>query len=233
MHGGQHGHRTPPEDRGGAGRTPKAANTARTDAGLRARARTGLGDCQSKGWARRQRDTGSPCQTMTPCQSDCLTQSPAPHQRRKCRSPALAPCPSLPGNAGPCRDRLSIPEYSGHEPHQRLISISGHCRPTLCRKCGRKSPSLSPRSPIGRWRKVAPMRKPSPRDGPLPGRTDRGEWKPLVRRYRRVSGTLGFWRRPGPVTAENYGFSLDWTDQLRPTRKSLPRVLVPSHALAD
>ena len=120
------------------------------------------------------------------------------------------PCPSVLRNAGPCRDGLSIPEYSGHEPHQRLISISGHCRPTLCRKCGRKPPGQSPRSRIGRWRKVAPRRKLSPRDGPLPGRTDRGEWKPLVRRYRRVSGILSFWRRPGPVTAENYGCSSMW-----------------------
>ena len=44
--------RKPPEVRGGAGRMLKAANTARTDAGLRARDRTGLGDCESKGWRR-------------------------------------------------------------------------------------------------------------------------------------------------------------------------------------
>ena len=81
-------------------RAAPRGNTARTDAGLRAGDRTGLGDCQSKGWPRRQRGTGSPCQTMTPCQSDCLTQSPAPHQRRKWRSPALAP---LPFPAGECR----------------------------------------------------------------------------------------------------------------------------------
>lgn len=31
---------------------PQRGNTARTDAGLRARGRTGLGDCQSKGWHR-------------------------------------------------------------------------------------------------------------------------------------------------------------------------------------
>jgi hypothetical protein len=65
VHGGQHGHRTPPEDRGGAGRTPTAANTARTDAGLRAGDQTGLGDCQSKGWPRRQTCGESACQTLT------------------------------------------------------------------------------------------------------------------------------------------------------------------------
>ena len=34
--------RTPPEDRGGAGRTPEAANTARDGAGLRARQPNGI-----------------------------------------------------------------------------------------------------------------------------------------------------------------------------------------------
>jgi type IV secretion system protein VirB4 len=38
------------------------------------------------------------------------------------------PCPSVLRNAGPCRDGLSIPEYSGHGPHQRLLSISTYCR---------------------------------------------------------------------------------------------------------
>ncbi|MPM06569.1 hypothetical protein SDC9_52870 [bioreactor metagenome] len=46
--------RTPETPRGpGWSGQPQRGNTARTDAGLRARARTGLGDCQSKGWPRR------------------------------------------------------------------------------------------------------------------------------------------------------------------------------------
>jgi len=45
------GHRKPPRGRGGAGRERHATNTARPWAGLRARGRTGLGDCPSKGGA--------------------------------------------------------------------------------------------------------------------------------------------------------------------------------------
>src|SRR5690606_2409368 len=45
--------RTPETPRGpGWSGQPRRGNTARTDAGLRARGRTGLGDCQSKGWHR-------------------------------------------------------------------------------------------------------------------------------------------------------------------------------------
>jgi len=79
VHGGQHGHRKPPEDRGGAGRTPQAVNTARADAGLRAGDRTGLGDCQSKGWTRSQRGTGSPCETLPSCQSGLPEPKPSSH----------------------------------------------------------------------------------------------------------------------------------------------------------
>ena len=51
--------RTPETPRGPGWRgQPRRGNTARTDAGLRARARTGLGDCQSRGWPRRQRWRG-------------------------------------------------------------------------------------------------------------------------------------------------------------------------------
>lgn len=141
---------------------------------------------------------------------DCLTQSPTPHQRRKYRSPALAP---LPFPAGKCR---ALPRWAIDTGIFRTRTAPnsdcdlGTLSLNADRKYRRKSPGHSPRSWIHRWRKVAPRRKPSPRDGPLPGRTDRGEWKPLVRRYRRVSGILSFWRRPGPVTAENYGCSSMW-----------------------
>ncbi len=120
------------------------------------------------------------------------------------------PCPCLLGNAGPCRDRLSIPEHLGPGTHPIANCDLGTKSLNAYRKCRRKSPGQSPRSWIGRWRKVAPRRKPSPWYGPLPGRTDRGEWKPLVRRHRRISGTLSSWRQPGPVTAENYGCSSMW-----------------------
>ena len=92
------------------------ANTARTDAGLRAGDRTGLGDCQSKGWPRRQRYAGSPCQTLSPCPSGLPEPKPSTPLAAKmtiirCRHPS----PCLAGVAGPRRDGLSIPEHSGHE----------------------------------------------------------------------------------------------------------------------
>ena len=70
MHGRRNGERKPPEGRGGAGRTLKAANTARTDAGLRARGRTGLGDCQSKGWPWGWERSGALAEPVLPCRSD-------------------------------------------------------------------------------------------------------------------------------------------------------------------
>jgi hypothetical protein len=122
--------RTPETPRGpGWSGQPQRGNTARTDAGLRARARTGLGDCQSKGWPRRQRCAGSPCQTLSPRQSGLPDPSFSTSLATKTAITSLChPCPCLPGVAAPRRDGLSIPEHSGHGPHQWLISISRHCR---------------------------------------------------------------------------------------------------------
>ena len=75
-------------------------NTARTDAGLRAGDRTGLGDCQSKGWTRGQRGAGSTCQALSSCQSDLSEPKP-------CIAPATTnadhqPLPAVTTPSGRC-----------------------------------------------------------------------------------------------------------------------------------